>query len=211
MFERFTERARMVCQIAETEARDMKHQYVGTEHLLLGLLGEGEGLAARTLGEMGVRVDDVRVQIVRIVGSGEVESSERVPWTPRAKKVLEAALRVALSMGHNYIGTEHLLLGVLSEPYGVGARILADMNVTFDAAQAAAEEDASRSSPTRTVRGALAEVSQRQHDLIVARLTRALAIVDEALPLRANVGTLVYKDRMAIRLAAFEHVLGELR
>jgi ATP-dependent Clp protease ATP-binding subunit ClpC len=128
MFERFTERARQVVVLAQEEARTLKHNYIGTEHILLGLLREEEGLAARVLEGLEITVDDVRAQVIRIVGSGEEVTSGQIPFTPRAKKVLELALREALSLGHNYIGTEHILLGLVRENEGVAARILGDFD-----------------------------------------------------------------------------------
>ncbi len=128
MFERFTERARQVVVLAQEEARTLKHNYIGTEHILLGLLREEEGLAARVLESLDITVEEVRAQVIRIVGSGEEVTSGQIPFTPRAKKVLELALREALSLGHNYIGTEHILLGLVRENEGVAARILADFD-----------------------------------------------------------------------------------
>src|SRR3954451_16395481 len=126
MFERFTERARQVVVLAQEEARTLKHNYIGTEHILLGLLREEEGLAARVLESLDITVERVRAQVVRIVGSGEEVTSGQIPFTPRAKKVLELALREALSLGHNSIGTEHVLLGLVRENESVAARILLD-------------------------------------------------------------------------------------
>src|SRR5579871_5873959 len=128
MFERFTERARQVVVLAQEEARTLKHNYIGTEHILLGLLREEEGLAARVLESLDITVERVRGQVVRIVGSGEEVTSGQIPFTPRAKKVLELALREALSLGHNYSGTEHILLGLVRENEGVAARILLDFD-----------------------------------------------------------------------------------
>ena len=128
MFERFTERARQVVVLAQEEARALKHNYIGTEHLLLGLLREEEGVAARVLDSLEVSVEEVRAAVVRIVGSGEEAPQGQIPFTPRAKKVLELALREALSLGHNYIGTEHILLGLVREDEGVAARILLDLD-----------------------------------------------------------------------------------
>src|SRR5664279_866628 len=125
MFERFTERARQVVVLAQEEARTLKHNYIGTEHILLGLLREEEGLAARVLQSFEITVERVCAQVVRIVGSGEEATAGQIPFTPRAKKVLELALREALSLGHNYIGTEHILLGVVRESEGPGAQIIA--------------------------------------------------------------------------------------
>jgi hypothetical protein len=124
MFERFTERARQVVVLAQEEARSLKHHYIGTEHILLGLLREQEGLAARVLQELGVTLEPARAQIARSVGAGEEESPGQIPFTPRAKKVLELALREAKSLGHGQIGTEHILLGLVREGDGLASRIL---------------------------------------------------------------------------------------
>jgi ATP-dependent Clp protease ATP-binding subunit ClpC len=130
MFEKFTERARQVVVAAQDEARALKHNYIGTEHLLLGLLRVEDGQAARVLDSLGLTVEAVREQVGRIVGVGEEELlSGQIPFTPRAKKVLELSLREALALGHNYIGTEHVLLGVARENEGVAARILLDFGV----------------------------------------------------------------------------------
>ena len=128
VFERFTERARQVVVLAQDEARALKHNYIGTEHILLGLLREEEGLAARVLESLDITVEEVRAQVARIVGQGDEVTSGQIPFTPRAKKVLELALREALSLGHNYIGTEHILLGLVRENEGVAARILLDFD-----------------------------------------------------------------------------------
>ena len=128
MFERFTERARQVVVLAQDEARALKHNYIGTEHILLGLLREEEGLAARVLDQLDITVEEVRAQVARIVGQGDEVTTGQIPFTPRAKKVLELALREALSLGHNYIGTEHILLGLVRENEGVAARILLDFD-----------------------------------------------------------------------------------
>jgi ATP-dependent Clp protease ATP-binding subunit ClpC len=128
MFERFTERARQVVVLAQEEARALKHNYIGTEHLLLGLLREEEGVAARVFEKLEISVEEVRAAVVRIVGSGEEVPQGQIPFTPRAKKVLELALREALSLGHNYIGTEHILLGLIREEEGVATRILLDLD-----------------------------------------------------------------------------------
>jgi len=132
MFERFTDRARRAISLAEEEARALHHNYIGTEHLLLGLIGEGEGVAARALESMGISLDAVRQQVEQIIGQGEQEPQEHISYTPRAKKVLELSLREAKALGHNYIGTEHLLLGLVREGHGVAAQVLtalgADLN-----------------------------------------------------------------------------------
>jgi hypothetical protein len=128
VFERFTERARQVVVLAQDEARALKHNYIGTEHILLGLLREEEGLAARVLESLDITVEEVRAQVARIVGQGDEVTTGQIPFTPRAKKVLELALREGLSLGHNYIGTEHILLGLVRENEGVAARILLDFD-----------------------------------------------------------------------------------
>jgi len=126
VFERFTERARQVVVLAQDEARALKHNYIGTEHILLGLLREEEGLAARVLESLDITVEEVRAMVARVVGEGDEVTTGQIPFTPRAKRVLELALREALSLGHNYIGTEHVLLGLVRENEGVAARILLD-------------------------------------------------------------------------------------
>jgi len=128
VFEQFTERARQVVVLAQDEARALNHNYIGTEHLLLGLLREEEGLAARVLESLDITFEEVRAQIARIVGHGDEVTTGQIPFTPRAKKVLELALREALSLGHSYIGTEHLLLGLVRENEGVASRILRDFD-----------------------------------------------------------------------------------
>jgi ATP-dependent Clp protease ATP-binding subunit ClpC len=128
LFERFTERARQVVVLAQDEARALKHNYIGTEHLLLGLLREEEGLAARVLWSLDVTVEEVRAQVARLIGQGDEVTTGQIPFTPRSKKVLELALREARSLKHNYVGTEHLLLGLVRENEGVAARILLDFD-----------------------------------------------------------------------------------
>jgi ATP-dependent Clp protease ATP-binding subunit ClpC len=124
VFERFTDRARRVVVLAQEEARLLNHNYIGTEHILLGLIHEGEGVAARALEGMGISLESVRSQVVEIIGQGAQAPSGHIPFTPRAKKVLELSLREALQLGHNYIGTEHILLGLIREGEGVAAQVL---------------------------------------------------------------------------------------
>ena len=127
MFERFTDRSRRVVVLAQEEARLRNHNYIGTEHLLLGLIHEHEGVAARTLERLGISVDAVRTKVEAIIGEGGGAPSGHIPFTPRAKKVLELSLREALTLGHNYIGTEHILLGLIREGEGVGAQVLLNL------------------------------------------------------------------------------------
>src|SRR5215469_1987718 len=124
MFERFTERARRAVVHAQEEARDLNHSYIGTEHLLLGLMREPESAAARALRELEIGQDEAREQVVALVGRGSEAPSGHIPFTPRAKKVLELSLREALQLSHNYIGTEHILLGLVREGEGVAAQVL---------------------------------------------------------------------------------------
>jgi ATP-dependent Clp protease ATP-binding subunit ClpC len=128
MFERFTERARQVVVLAQDEARTLKHNYIGTEHILLGLLSEEEGLAARVLDTLDITVEEVRAQVARVVGQGDEVTFGQIPFTPRVKKVLELALREALDLGHEYIGTEHILLGLVQVEEGVAARVLLEFD-----------------------------------------------------------------------------------
>src|SRR6186713_2769443 len=132
MFERFTDRARRVVVLAQEEARMLSHNYIGTEHILLGLIHEGDGIAAKALESLGVSLEAVRAQVEEIIGQGQQAPSGHIPFTPRAKKVLELSLREALQLGHNYIGTEHILLGLIREGEGVAAQVLvklgADLN-----------------------------------------------------------------------------------
>jgi ATP-dependent Clp protease ATP-binding subunit ClpC len=132
MFERFTDRARRVVVLAQEEARMLDHNYIGTEHILLGLVHEGEGVAAKAMAAMEISLEAVRQQVEEIIGRGQQAPSGHIPFTPRAKKVLELSLRESLQLGHDYIGTEHILLGLLREGEGVAAQVLvrlgADLN-----------------------------------------------------------------------------------
>ena len=132
VFERFTERARRVVVLAQEEARMLNHDYIGTEHILLGLIREGEGVAAKALESLGISLEAVRQQVEEIIGRGQQAPSGHIPFTPRAKRVLELSLREALQLGHDYIGTEHILLGLIREGDGVAAQVLvklgADLN-----------------------------------------------------------------------------------
>jgi ATP-dependent Clp protease ATP-binding subunit ClpC len=124
MFERFTDRARRVVVLAQEEASRLVHNYIGTEHILLGLVREGEGIAARALESAGIGLDAVRQQVEEIIGRGQEPPSGNVPFTPQAKKVLELSLRESRRLGHNYIGTEHILLGLIREGNGVAGQVL---------------------------------------------------------------------------------------
>ena len=127
MFERFTDRARRVVVLAQEEARLLNHNYIGTEHILLGLIHEGEGVAATSLESLGISLEAVRGQVEEIIGQGQSAPTGHIPFTPRAKKVLELSLREAKQLGHNYIGTEHILLGLVREGEGVAAQVLVEL------------------------------------------------------------------------------------
>ena len=154
MFERFTERARQVVVLAQEEARRLRHNYIGTEHLLLGLLRE-DGAAARALDEFDVTFEEVQAQVARIIGQGDEVTTGQIPFTPRAKKVLELSLREALDSGDNYIGPEHILLGLLREGEGVAARILMDFAQLEEIRAAALGVSADRPREERAFRSQL--------------------------------------------------------
>jgi hypothetical protein len=132
MFQRFTDRARRVVVLAQEEARLLNHNYIGTEHILLGLIHEGEGVAARALESLDISLEAVRAQVEEIIGRGAEAPGGPIPFTPRAKKVLELSLREALQLGHNYIGTEHILLGLIREGEGVAAQVLVELGAGLD-------------------------------------------------------------------------------
>ena len=182
MFERFTERARQVVVLAQDEARVLKHNYIGSEHVLLGLLRAENGIAARALASLGITVDEARAQVIRIVGRGAEDSPGQLPFSPRAKQTLERALREALSLGHRYIGTEHILLGLVTVADGVAARV-------FEALDAEPEEVRARVLQLVVTGGdepaSLAAVPAARELLLSPSTARVLARAqDEAVALR---------------------------
>lgn len=185
MFERFTERARQVVVLAQDEARTLRHNYIGTEHILLGLLREEEGLAARVLYSLNVTVGGVRQQVARIVGQGDEASPVQFPFTPRARKVLELALREALSLGHNFIGTEHILLGLVRENEGVAARILLDFDVDAETARNEVIRMLMGPSRAKLVKDVADEVENRLADEVESRLD------NRPPPFGVNLGTMM--------------------
>jgi len=207
VFERFTERARQVVVFAQDEARQLRHNYIGTEHLLLGLLREEEGLAARLLGSLGVTREDVREQVGAIIGTGDKVSSGQIPFTPRAKKVLELSLREAVSLGHRYIGTEHILLGIVSENEGVAAQILLDLG--WDADKIRDEVIRMRSGPNhrRAFSTEDPETFEPQSPPlapdVAAELARLSAEKEDALQMKdfERAGALLDRERRLIRAA----------
>jgi len=149
VFERFTERARQVVVFAQDEARLLKHNYIGTEHLLLGLMREEEGIAARVLESFGLAIEEIRARVARIIGQGDEPLTGQIPFTPRSKRVLELSLRQAVTLGHNYIGTEHLLLALLHEGGGVAILILDDLGADPDEVWAAVFRSLGSSGPPK--------------------------------------------------------------
>jgi ATP-dependent Clp protease ATP-binding subunit ClpC len=132
MFQRFTDRARRVVVMAQEEARMLDHTYIGTEHILLGLVREGEGSAAKALESLGISLDTVRQQVEEIIGRGQQAPSGHIPFTPRAKNVLQLSLNEARQLGHDYVGTEHILLGLIREGEGVAAQVLVRLGAELD-------------------------------------------------------------------------------
>ena len=149
MFERFTDRARRVLVLAQEQARLLDHNFIGTEHLLLGLIGEGEGVAAQALQSLGVSMDAARARVEETIGPVRSPAAGAPPFTSRAKKVLELSLREALELGHNYIGTEHILLGLLREGEGVAAQVLAYLLGDLDQVRTAVMDQLAGPRPTR--------------------------------------------------------------
>jgi len=193
MFERFTDQARRVVVQAQEEARALGHDYIGTEHILLGLLSEREGLAAQALSSLGISLDAAREQVVETAGKGAGQQSGHIPFTPRTKKVLELSLREAQRLGHDHIGTEHILLGLVREGDGVGAQILAQQGASLDRVQAQV---------LATVRAAPAEGFRQ---VSVAQMPGGMT---PGVTLRAVMSRL---DQIAERLTTIEHVLREMR
>jgi ATP-dependent Clp protease ATP-binding subunit ClpA len=148
LFERFTDRAQRVVVFAQEESRLLNHDYIGTEHILLGLIHEGEGVAAMALGSLGISLEEARRQVEEIIGAGQSPPSGHIPFTPRAKKVLEMSLREALDLGYNYIGTEHILLGVIAEGKGVAARVLIELGAGLAEAREAVIQSLSGLDPS---------------------------------------------------------------
>ena len=187
MFERFTYRSRQVVVLAQEEARLLGHNHIGTEHLLLGLIAEHDSVAARTLQTLNVTLDAARDQVRQIIGPGRHEQADRIPFTPRAKRVLELSLREALSLKSDYIGTEHLLLGLIAEGKGAGVQVLVKLRTPLRAVRdkaielAAADPDPvpAQPPPTPFVVRQRAEMTEIR-DLLTA-IDRRLAAIEECL------------------------------
>jgi ATP-dependent Clp protease ATP-binding subunit ClpC len=191
MFERFTDEARRVVVLAQEEARLLYHNYIGTEHLLLGLAHEGQGVAARALESLGISLEAVRAQVEEIIGQGQSAPTGHIPFTPRAKKVFELSLREALQLGHNYIGTEHVLLGLVREGEGVAAQVLVKLGaglprvrqqvIQLLSGYAGGEAAAGLAgAPTRLVRMTVpAELREAEEQLVQVRREKKAAIDTE--------------------------------
>jgi ATP-dependent Clp protease ATP-binding subunit ClpA len=211
MFERFTDRARQTVVLAQEEARRLGHNYIGTEHLLLGLLREGEGVAAQAIGRMGISLADVRSDVVRIIGELSEAPSGHIPFTPRSKKVLELSLREAMQLGHNYIGTEHILLGLVREGEGVAAQVLVARGADLKRVRATVLEElqnitpGSRASgPRRTPGGeeALSNAQQLAGSSAVGshHLLEALARSEDSLASKVLISLGVDADTLAAKI-----------
>ncbi len=196
MFERFTERARKVVVKAQDEARFLKQNYIGTEHILLGLINEKEGMASRVFYELNISFDDIRSAIREVVNEGTSESYEHIPFTPRAKKVLELSLREALQMGHNYIGTEHILLGLLKEGEGVAARVLNSMGITLDIVKDKVKELLSKQSYYSEPEKTISERNQKKVLKMLAQHGRDLTLLAQEGKLDPLIGRKKEIDRM---------------
>jgi ATP-dependent Clp protease ATP-binding subunit ClpC len=212
MFERFTDRSRRVVVLAQEEARLLNHNYIGTEHLLLGLVHDGEGVAAKALESLGISLEAVRAQVEQIIGQGQSAPSGHIPFTPRAKKVLELSLRESKQLGHDYIGTEHILLGLIREGEGVAAQVLVNLGgglsrvrqqviQLLSGGEAAVEQ---AGAPTRLVRMTVPEdLREAQEQLTQVRRQKERAIdaedFDRAAALRDQeqqlLGRLVERER----------------
>jgi ATP-dependent Clp protease ATP-binding subunit ClpA len=180
MFERFTDRARRVVVLAQEEARMLKHNYIGTEHILLGLIREAEGVAAKALESLGISLDAVRQQVEEIIGQGQQAPSGHIPFTPRAKKVLELSLREALQLGHDYIGTEHVLLGLIREGDGVAAQVLVRLGADLNRV---------RQQVIQILHGRPGEPRRRERPLVTEVQARFDAVEDWLAALEQRVGT----------------------
>jgi hypothetical protein len=196
MFERFTDRARRVVVLAQEEARLLDHAYIGTEHLLLGLLAEGTGFAARALDGLGIELGAVRADVAEIIGRGESIPSGHIPFTPRAKRVLELSLREALGLGHNYIGTEHVLLGLIAEGEGVAAQVLVQRGARLDQVRVAVLVELGKD-PGRPSRRGAPDDTAVDVAAAIARLTAISAgstVTDMELRFQGDTAQLVVKD-----------------
>jgi ATP-dependent Clp protease ATP-binding subunit ClpC len=195
MFERFTDRARRVVVLAQEEARMLNHNYIGTEHILLGLIHEDEGVAAKAIKDLGISLDVVRQQVEEIIGHGQVVPSGHIPFSPRAKKVLELSLRESIQLGHNYIGTEHILLGLLREGEGVAAQVMVELGADLDRVR------------QQVIQPLSGRRNDEEFDLLAAAAGREFGTLDEVVVLLRDIARRV--KRIEQRLARDDEAGGD--
>jgi ATP-dependent Clp protease ATP-binding subunit ClpC len=217
MFERFTDRARQAVVVAQEEARLLDHNYIGTEHVLLGLLAQPESIAGRVLTQLGITLLATRADVEALVGRGEHTPSGHIPFTPRSKKVLELSLREALGFGHNYIGTEHILLGLVREGSGVAMQVLEARGATGSNIRTLVDAALTQSEATTAAAGAVIAVDERRTvgaDAVIAvarqlagsgsmgshHLLEAMALVDDSLAASALAALGVAPDALAAKI-----------
>src|SRR4051794_1561504 len=210
MFERFTDRARHSVVLAQEEARRLGHTYIGTEHLLLGLIREADGLAAQALTSLGIGLENVRAEVVEIIGEGSDPPTGHIPFTPRSKKVLELSLREALQLGDNFIGTEHILLGLVREGEGVAAQVLVARGADLDRVRATVMSTLSgwsggRDAPRERTAGAEVAIADAQllagsSPLGTQHLLEALARSDDTMAAKALAALGIDPDKLAAKL-----------
>jgi ATP-dependent Clp protease ATP-binding subunit ClpC len=200
MFERFTDRARNVVVLAQDEARLLNHNYIGTEHILLGLIREDKGLAAKALESLGIGLDAVREQVEEIIGQGQRAPSGHIPFTSRAKKVLELSLREALQLGHNYIGTEHILLGLIREGEGVAAQVLVKLECDLNGVRQQVIQLQEESPTTEGIPASARRRGARQPGSVSQEASSSMT---------AKLGDILSRlDSMDARLGVIERTLG---
>lgn len=194
MFERLTDRARRAVVLAQEEARMLQHNYIGTEHFLLGLIHEGQGVAAKVLADLSVDVEKVRNDVREIIGMGQQAPSGHIPFTPRAKKILELALREALQLGHNYVGTEHLLLGIIREGEGVGAQVLVKRGLDLAVLQVLADQlEAEKPVDNRTASRVLDDLERVAQRVVASDLNACTHYISDKNGERTETFTITWK------------------
>src|SRR5499425_2737093 len=214
MFERFTDRARRVVVLGQEEAQELGHGYIGTEHILLGLLRESDGVAARALESLGISLEAVRQQVQEIIGRGEGMPSGHIPFTPRAKKVLELSLREALQFGHDYIGTEHILLGLVREGDGVAAQVLVQLGADLPNVRAQVIKVLQEAPDPLEVPGESPAPEERPHPATAGQPGSPVRVVGSRIQLEslnARIGEMISRlDVIVERLGSMEERLASI-
>jgi len=214
MFERFTDRARQVVVLGQEEAQELGHNYIGTEHILLGLLREGQGVAARSLESLGISLEGVRLRVQEIIGEGQGMPSGHIPFTPRAKKVLELSLREALQFGHDYIGTEHILLGLVREGDGVAAQVLVQLGADLPAVRAQVIKVLQEAPDPLDVPGESPAAEERPHPSTAGHVGQPVRVVGSRIQLEslnARIGEMISRlDVIVERLGSMEERLASI-